>query len=198
MTIPPDRLVSSAVGAPAVMVARENNVTEPAAVSPSTARPATVPPTIKLLRQLSWTVEKLVKSEGDLRCMLWATEDGAGQRVQFETKFTGPTEVGDDELLAALCDDLRADFARDGVVRFALAFPGDVLDFAAGPFRDPVQDRREVVALEAHNHEGVHIGAHRLMLRTRGRPPVLGKLSPLEQLHRSRYLALVQCAANGQ
>jgi hypothetical protein len=102
-----------------------------------------VPPTITILRELSWIVEKWFKRRGNLLVMLWLTEDAAGQREQFETACHAPPGLTDDAVFAALADEMRSDFRRDGVIRFALAFAATAVDFAAGagPLADPVKQR---------------------------------------------------------
>jgi hypothetical protein len=56
--------------------------------------------------------------------MLWVTEAKDGRRLMFETACeVERAEVSDAQALAALCAELRADFAADGVVRYAVAFP---------------------------------------------------------------------------
>jgi hypothetical protein len=151
-----------------------------------------VPPTIALLRSCSWAAEKLFRRNGSLRTMVWLTEDAGGRREQFETACHGPLELSDDAVLGALVEELREDFGRAGVVRFSVAYPGEAVDFvAAGPLCRPEQRRREVIGFEAHNIDDVHIGAHREIIRSPGRPPVLGALSPLERLSSSRYATLL-------
>jgi hypothetical protein len=95
------------------------------------------PPTIALIRCCSWVAEKWFRRSGSFATMLWITENADGRREQFETECRAPVELSDDTLLAALVADMRADFARDGVVRFAVAYPGQAVDFAAGPLANP-------------------------------------------------------------
>jgi hypothetical protein len=91
-----------------------------------------------------------------LRSMVWLAEAADGTRARFETTCgNAPAEVSDDDLLMALQAELRADFERDAIVRFALAYPGDAIDYVGGPLREPERRRRPVIGFEAHNREGV-------------------------------------------
>jgi hypothetical protein len=150
-----------------------------------------IPPTIRILHRAAWAAEKRIKLRVPFH-MLWLVQDVAGRQEQFVTTCHAPDEVSDAQLLTALCDELRADFVANDITRFAVAFIGDLVDFVPGPLAAPPErQRREVVGIEAHNREGVHVGTHRQVIRVRGHPPVLGALSPLERLHRSRYLDLL-------
>lgn len=127
--------------------------------------------------------------------MLWLTESADGERQQFETQCSGPPEVPDNELLATLVAELRVDFARDHVVRFAVAYPGDVFDFAPGPLRNPLERKREVIAIEVHNAADIHARAHREIYRLTRRTPALGPLSRPERIAAdTRYGTLLECA----
>jgi hypothetical protein len=138
-------------------------------------------PTLRLLYQASWSAEKCIKSRRGLVSMLWLTEDAAGKLEKFETPCIAPRHVEEGKLLDALCSDMRSEFSEKGVVRFAVAFVGD---------RTDLSERFEVVALESHNTGGIHVGAHREVYHACGRR-LLGPLSPLERLTRSRYLDLL-------
>jgi hypothetical protein len=60
---------------------------------------------------------------------------------------------GREEALDKLRSDMRADFARDGVVAYAVAFPAaEVVGFAQTVIHRPTEHRRkQVIALEAHD-----------------------------------------------
>jgi hypothetical protein len=181
---------------PTISLTRAINDAQPEFVQQVEPRsPAFVPPTIALLRSCSWAAEKLFRRHGSFRAMVWLTESMDGRRERFETQCCGPLELPDDMLLWALVAELREDFARDGVVRFALAFPADRVDLEPGPLVNPKRQRLPVVGFEGHNINGVHIGAHREIL-SRGRGAVLGALSPLEQLKNSRYATLLEGEAD--
>ena len=81
-------------------------------------------PTVALLHRCSWQAEKLFRQRGSFRSMLWLTEMSDGHRERFETDCgASPEDASDLEVLTALVAEMRADFARDGVVRFAVAYP---------------------------------------------------------------------------
>ena len=77
-----------------------------------------------LLQRVSWQAEKLFKARGWLRTMVWCTETEDGRRQMFETACeVERAEITDAQALAVLFAELRADFAADGVVSYAVAFP---------------------------------------------------------------------------
>jgi hypothetical protein len=81
-------------------------------------------PLSRLLHRASWQAEKLFKARGWLLTMVWVTEAKDGRRQMFETSCEAErAEISDAQALAALCAELRADFAAEGVVRYAVAFP---------------------------------------------------------------------------
>jgi hypothetical protein len=101
---------------------------------------------------------------------------------QFETGCSAPDEVDDATALAALCADMRADFAHDGVAAYAVAFIGQVTFVGVGCAllaRPPVV-RRPAVVVEAHD-------AHASLVATRdiiaGARPYLGVLQRAERAH---------------
>ena len=77
-----------------------------------------------MLHRASWQAEKLFKARGWLRTMVWCTETRDDRPRLFETACeVERVEISDQQALAALYAELRADFAADGVVRYAVAFP---------------------------------------------------------------------------
>src|SRR4051812_42169191 len=103
----------------------------------------------RLLHRVSWQAEKLFRARGWLRTMVWCTETKSGRRQMFET--AGGVERGgisDDEALAALCADLRADFSAEGVVRYAVAFPASATTVLSSSILNLDHERaeRDVVA----------------------------------------------------
>jgi hypothetical protein len=52
-------------------------------------------------------------------------------RSRFETTCSAPDEIDDATALAALCAEMRADFARDGSA-YAVAFTGQVTFVGVG------------------------------------------------------------------
>jgi hypothetical protein len=150
-----------------------------------------LPPTLELLHRASWAAEKRIKQRGVLAAMLWITQDANGKSTIFETEADAPDDISDAQLLEALTAELREDFRRDHVIRFAVAYEGLLHDvIGTGPLLSPTMRKREVVVIEAFNAE---IGArgHRLIYRS-GRRVQLGALShPLERISSSRYAGLL-------
>src|SRR5262245_15715340 len=108
---------------------------------------------LDLLRSCNWQVEKLLNRRGEFKTMVWLTETSDGRRECFETAC-GATQAQatQEEVLAALAIELRADFERDGVVRFATAYPAHATDYQFTPHRKPVvREQGDVVVLEAHD-----------------------------------------------
>jgi hypothetical protein len=115
-----------------------------------------------LLHALSWRVEKLFRQSGNFPCYLWLMEDAGATRTWLKTEWIDayPGENGDAEALAALRTELRADFSRDGIVRYAVAFPAT----ATVVLRESILHlngevvRQQVVCIEAHDGD-VHLRA---------------------------------------
>jgi hypothetical protein len=80
-------------------------------------------PTLDLLKRASWHAEVLFKQRGSFRTIVWLTEDAGGHRVQFETACSAPVEVSNAAALQILAAEMAADFARDRVKAFAVAYP---------------------------------------------------------------------------
>jgi hypothetical protein len=109
-------------------------------------------PVSRLLPRASWRAEKLFKARGWLRTMVWVTEAKDGRRQMFETACeVERAEVSDAQALAALCADLRADFAGDGVIRYGVAFPASATTLLRPSALHRAIERRahEVVAIDA-------------------------------------------------
>jgi hypothetical protein len=98
-------------------------------------------------------------------------------------------DVSDDQALAALCEELREEFAAAGVVRYAVAYPARAtITLQASPLH---RDRRtcEVVTVEAHEREA-HLYAHREIILTAGAYR-LTALSPIEEGAATRFGSLL-------
>ena len=150
-------------------------------------------PTLDLLHRCSWTAEKLLKRRGSFRTVLWLAELADGQREQIETGCDAPPEATDGEVLDVLADEMRADFAHDRVIRFAVGFAGTAITFTTTLAREPVRRRCECVAVEAHDSEGGHLRSWREIICPPGRAPLLGALNPIEPANDSRYAGLLEC-----
>jgi hypothetical protein len=92
---------------------------------------------------------------------------------------TAPPEVGNDEVLAALADEMRADFARDGIRAFAGAYPCRAVTPAG---------RVRAVAVEAHGSD--HLCGLREVVHLNGRRPELGALTTVS-VGIARYTGLL-------
>src|SRR5262249_25438457 len=139
-------------------------------------------PTLDLLHRCSWRAECLFKARGSFRIVLWLTLDAAGHRAQFETACTNaPPEASDAGVLEALAAEMGEDFRRDGVVRFAVAYPG----------RATVLNRQfRCAVIEAHS-DTQHMRARREIIFSPARTPMLGALSAIESAHSSLYAKLL-------
>jgi hypothetical protein len=149
--------------------------------------------TADLLRRCAWQAEKLLKQRGHFRGVLWLTERADGKLELTEERCDdAPNAATDDEVLTMLAADVAADFAYDGVVRFAVAYAGTATTFMTTLAREPTTKRCEVVAIEAHNAD-THVRAWREIIRQPGRAPMLGALSAIEPAADSRYARLLAC-----
>jgi hypothetical protein len=78
--------------------------------------------TDSLLKSACWHTEKRFRRHGNFPSVLWLTEDATGHRQLFETGCVATEQAATDaQLLAALAEEMRADFAQAGVVRFCVA-----------------------------------------------------------------------------
>ena len=144
----------------------------------------------RLLHRVSWQAEKLFKARGALRTMVWCTESEDGRRQMFETQCEAErAEISDNEALAALCAELRVDFAVEGVARYAVAFPASAttLLWPSALHLDVERQQHDVVAIEAHGE--THLRAQREIVRVAG-VPRLGALGPIELATEARFGAL--------
>jgi hypothetical protein len=154
-----------------------------------------VTPTIELLHRCSWQAEKLLKQRGSFRTVLWLAERADGERELAEMGCDdAPNAATDDEVLTALAADMAADFARDGVVRFACAYAGTAITFITTLAREPTTKPCECIVVEVHDGTA-HLRAHREIIRRPGRGPLLGALSAIEPASDSRYARLLECAS---
>ena len=96
-------------------------------------------------------------------------------------------EISDQQALAALYAELRADFAADGVVRYAVAFPATatITLWPTALHCDLERRKREIVAIEAHDAE-THLLAQRDIVPIAG-VFRLAALSPIEPATQPRF-----------
>jgi hypothetical protein len=113
-------------------------------------------------------------------------------QAMFETACeVERAEVSDAQALAALCADLRADFAADGVVRYAVVFPASATITLQPSILHLDHERRkhEVVAIEAHDAD-VHLRAQRNIVQVGG-VARLAALGPIELAPVARFGSLI-------
>jgi hypothetical protein len=113
-----------------------------------------------LIHALSWRVEKMFRQSGSLALYLWLLEDASNTRSWLKTEWIEPCPgaTDDTEALTALRAEMRADFIRDRVVSYAVAFPAratvvlrqSILHLAGEVVR------QQVICLEAHDDD-VHL-----------------------------------------
>jgi hypothetical protein len=138
-------------------------------------------PTLDLLKRASWRAEVLFKQRGSFRTIVWLTEDAGGHRAQFETACSAPVEVSNAAALESLAAEMAADFARDRVKAFAVAYPATA--------HTPV-GRCSSVCIEAHGSDDLHLCGLREIVRLNGRASVLGGLT-LTSAGNCRYVGLL-------
>jgi hypothetical protein len=121
------------------------------------------------------------RRDGELRAMVWLTEDADGATQALDTPCTAPAEVDDAAALKALVDEMRADFARDRITAYAVAFIGRVTFTAIGCaiLVRPPSVRRRVVVIEAHDARSSLVGTRDI------EPGVFPRLGPLQQHERA-------------
>ena len=136
--------------------------------------------------------EKLFRARAWLRTMLWLTETEEGHRQLFETSCEVEREkIRDDRALAVLRAELQADFAADGVVDYAVAFPAraTTMLWPSALHLDIERRQYEVVAIEAHAADA-HLRAHRAIVQVGG-VAGLAALGPIELAPAARFGALI-------
>lgn len=106
-----------------------------------------------LLRRAVYLADKLFRQRRDLRTMIWLTISADRRFSQFETSCSAPDEIDDGAALAALRAELTADFARDGVVAYGVAYSGKVtyIVSGSGPLAQPASAKLRAIVIEAHD-----------------------------------------------
>lgn len=109
--------------------------------------------TDSLLRSICRHAEKLFRKRGHFASVLWLTETADGHRQLFETGcVTTKQTASDKQLLEALAEEMRADFAASNVVRFCVAYLGNRVTVIKPP--EPIQPsttREQGVVIELHD-----------------------------------------------
>jgi hypothetical protein len=124
-----------------------------------------------LLRRASYLAAKIFRQQRDLRTMIWVTISTDGRFAQFETSCSAPDEIDDEAALAALRAELAADFARDGVVAYAVAYAAQVTFIGVGcaPLAQLGSVRRRAITIEAHAGAASRIAVCEIIAGTRPR-----------------------------
>ena len=146
-----------------------------------------------LLRSCSWRAEKIYRARGRFDLVLWIAEHADGQREVWETLCdNAPEAASDAEILDHLAAEMRAEFAKRGVVRFAVAYAANRVTVSRPVEQtyllQPAEIRRAGVMLEAHG-DGEHSCAFREILK-RPRQPTLAAPEPLTPGD-SRYASML-------
>lgn len=150
----------------------------------------------ELLRRCSYHAERVFKKRhGQLASQLWLAEDANSRRFTRDTAcVNAPAAASDMELIAALAEDMHAEFAARDIVRFAVAYPArrTTLSQSAIASTQPARFSRDVVVIEAHSVAG-HWRAEREIIaaRQRRQPPTLAALSPIEAGDDGIYVGLL-------
>ena len=138
----------------------------------------------ELLRSISWHAEKQFRRHGTFASVLWLTEDETGHRQLFDTGCHVPEDAATDaQVLVALADEMRADFAASGVVRFGVAYLGRLVTAPVNPnatTMQPKTKKRRGVVIELHDGDG---GARmfREIVHLPARAPMLGAAEPFDE-----------------
>jgi hypothetical protein len=146
-----------------------------------------------LMHHCSHLADELFRRRGgDFRTMLWLTQCTDGTVEQFETSCEAPIEIDDATALAALRTEMAADFARDGVVAYAVAYVGRVTFIGVGcaVLARPPSVRRHAIVIEAHGAGAGHVAVRDIIAGVR---PRLGALQRSARAT-GRFDGLLDCA----
>jgi hypothetical protein len=138
--------------------------------------------TDSLLKSACWHTEKRFRRHGNFPSVLWLTEDATGHRQLFETGCVATEQAATDaQLLAALAEEMRADFAQAGVVRFCVAYLGNrvtvIRPLDPNSSMQPKTTRMQGVVIELHDVSApVRIFRHSLR-PPRGKPVLAAPVS---------------------
>jgi hypothetical protein len=156
-----------------------------------------------LLRSISWHAEKRFRRHGTFASVLWLTEDAAGRRQLFETGCHAPESVATDaQVVAALAAEMRADFAKTGVTRFAVAYLARrvtvIRPVDPTAAMQPKTTKRCGVVIELHDSDaGVRL--FREIIRPPRGKPVLGAAQTLDEpITASPYFDLLRADADAE
>jgi hypothetical protein len=107
----------------------------------------------QLLQRCAWQADRHFRLHGDLRSVLWLTSYRDGQHEFSESMCCAPDDVDDATALDALRAEMAADFRREGVVGYAVAYSAKVTFIGVGLaiLAHPPTVRRRAVTIEAHD-----------------------------------------------
>jgi hypothetical protein len=95
------------------------------------------------------------------------------------------------QVLRFRANDLRADAKLTAPARRAARCKPVACAYGARATLGGEPFRRPCIGIEAHNDADTHLRAWREVVRLRGRPPMLGALTPVEAAADSRYAGLL-------
>jgi hypothetical protein len=132
----------------------------------------------QLLQRCAWQADKHFRKHGDLRAQIWLTAYPSGGYEWFETDCSAPAHIDDAAALDGLRADMAADFKRDGVVGYAVAYSARVVFVTAGSaiFAQPQIARHHAITVEAHDAAGHSALGVMDIIRIGGDQPALGTL----------------------
>ena len=124
----------------------------------------------------------------------YITEDAHGRRKFFETVCGYvPDGISDHQILNALAEELRTDFAASGVVRFAIGFLVSRITklHRVDPPTEDVMLTTSGVILEMHDSDGTHLRRFRKIVGRPGEVPVLLAMSELNSTDDGIYAGVL-------
>ena len=144
--------------------------------------PGVVQTTDDFLKSCNYHAEKRFRRHGNFPSVLWLTENATGHRAMFETDCVVTESVGDAELLVALADEMRADFAHSGVVRFCVAYLAKrvtvIRPLDPDTSMQPSTTKRQGVVIELHDGVETPVRLFRQIIRPpRGKPVLAAPVS---------------------
>jgi 1,6-anhydro-N-acetylmuramate kinase len=138
------------------------------------------------LHKASWQAEKRLKQRGHFRGVLWLTERADGTRELIETDCKASLEQATDaQVLDMLAAEQRAEFVRNGIAAFAVAYAAKAHTMVNVLLVEPQTRTADVVAIEVHS-VGEHLVAYREVQRSQ-----LGPLSAPAAATASRYATVI-------
>jgi hypothetical protein len=138
------------------------------------------------VRSLSELLERCSRRAGEafhrdlLRAMVWLAQNADGELEAFDQPCSAPHTISDRAVLEILCAEMRAEFAYDDVVTYAVAYVGTVTFTGVGCaiLAKLPSVRRRVVVVEAYDARASVVATRDIV---RGEWPRLGPLQKHER-----------------